>query len=218
MNFNINNKQFLKEYPYIFIDFDGVIKDSVEVKSNAFTKLFDPFGQEVSIMVKNHHEENSGISRYEKIPLYLSWAGEKPSDILVKNYCKRFSNYVKQNVIDSNWVPGICEFLQQNYKKNMFFLVTATPKFEIDEIIEALEIKSFFTEVFGSPIDKNTAIKTTLKKYSIPSSASAMIGDTIHDFEAAKQNEILFLLRKTILNKDLQIQFQNCSFKDFINE
>ena len=36
--------KLLKEFQAIFLDFDGVIKDSVEIKSNAFEQLFLPSG------------------------------------------------------------------------------------------------------------------------------------------------------------------------------
>lgn len=55
----------------IFWDFDGVIKDSVSVKTLAFEKLFLPYGKKIAQKVKNHHEANGGVSRFEKIPLYL---------------------------------------------------------------------------------------------------------------------------------------------------
>ena len=46
----------------IFWDFDGVIKDSVKVKSTAFGELFAPFGEDIVNRVIEHHEANSGIS------------------------------------------------------------------------------------------------------------------------------------------------------------
>ena len=218
MHFNINNKQFLTEYPYVLLDFDGVIKDSVEIKSNAFMRLFDPFGQDVVIKVRNHHEENGGMSRYEKLPLYLRWAGEEPSDNLVKEYSKRFSKFVKQNVIDSEWVPGILDFFGKNFDKNTFFLVTATPQFEIEEILLSLNIRNFFKEVIGAPTKKTDAIQMLLEKYFIAPESSAMIGDSISDYQAAKENGVLFILRSTNLNKNLQNKCKNFMFMDFINE
>ena len=218
MNFNINNKQFLAEYPYVFIDFDGVIKDSVEIKSNAFMRLFDPFGQDVAIKVRNHHEENGGMSRYEKLPLYFRWAGKEPSDNLVKEYSKRFSKLVKQNVIDSEWVPGILDFFGKNFDKNTFLLVTSTPQFEIEEILLSLNIRIFFKEVIGAPTKKTDAIQMLLEKYFIAPESSVMIGDSISDYHAAKENGVLFLLRSTDLNKNLQYKCKNHTFIDFINE
>ena len=59
----------------IFIDFDGVIKESLDIKADAFESLFSKFGNDISQKIRKHHDKNSGISRFEKIPLYLEWAG-----------------------------------------------------------------------------------------------------------------------------------------------
>ena len=63
----------LKEGRVVFWDFDGVIKDSVLVKSKGYEKLFLPFGKEVVDRVNQHHENNGGVSRYEKI--HYIWVG-----------------------------------------------------------------------------------------------------------------------------------------------
>ena len=55
-----------KEIEAIFWDFDGVIKDSVEIKSDAFEDLFSPFGLNLSKKVRKHHENNTGLTRYDK--------------------------------------------------------------------------------------------------------------------------------------------------------
>ena len=56
--------ELLKNYDVIFWDFDGVIKESVEVKSNAFEQLFSPFGKEVS--KKQMIEELDSLVDYYK--------------------------------------------------------------------------------------------------------------------------------------------------------
>ena len=60
----------------IFWDFDGVIKDSVSLKSDAFSELFSSSDKAVVNKINEHHELNGGVSRYEKIPLYLEWSGK----------------------------------------------------------------------------------------------------------------------------------------------
>ena len=40
--------EYIKKAKTIFWDFDGVIKDSVSVKSDAFEELFLPFGSDVA--------------------------------------------------------------------------------------------------------------------------------------------------------------------------
>ena len=190
----------------IIFDFDGVIKDSVEVKSVAFAKLFEPFGQDLAIKVRKHHEANGGMPRHEKLPLYLSWAFKVPSENILKVHSERFAKLVKQNVIDSEWVPGVLQYLEEEHDKQSFFLLTATPQSEIEEILSPLKIKHFFKEIIGAPTTKVDAIKILLKKYMIIPKNSVMIDDSSTDYNAAKLNGVPFVLRRTNLNKTLQTQ------------
>ena len=62
----------IDRFDYLLFDFDGVIKESNLIKGEVFKKIFKDFGPEVTSKIFNHHISNGGISRYEKIPLYLS--------------------------------------------------------------------------------------------------------------------------------------------------
>ena len=192
-----------KKLDTIFLDFDGVIKDSVEVKSEAFVKLFKPFGLNIAQRVKGHHESN-GASRYDKFPLYLEWAGQEISKGVIDDYSDKFSELVKQQVIDSNWVPGVVEFISKNYHQSFFFILTNTPQLEIEEILLALNIRHFFKDVIGAPVNKADGMKHLIEKYSLNNKKSLMIGDAISDYNASTVNDVNFVLRKTKLNKILQ--------------
>jgi phosphoglycolate phosphatase-like HAD superfamily hydrolase len=193
----------------IFWDFDGVIKDSVEVKSDAFESLFSPFGESISKKVRQHHEEHGGMSRFDKIPIYLAWAGKDPTQRIVDQYADKFSQLVKQKVIGSSWVVGIKEYLQEHYCKQHFFLVTATPQLEIEYILDQLKIKLYFQKVIGSPINKGKAVESLLKEYDIDPIQAIMVGDSISDYKAAESNHVAFVLRRTSLNEELQKKL-NC--------
>ena len=188
----------------IFWDFDGVIKDSVEVKTDAYTRLFLPYGEEVSSRVKRHHEVNGGMSRFDKIPLYLLWAGEIATPELISEFCGKFSSLVFQAVIDAPWVPGVREYLLINSGVKNFVLVTATPQDEIQKIIELLEIDQCFREVHGAPKQKTIAIKEVLSRLKFLPENALMIGDAETDLQAAKANSVPFLLRCTPLNLSIQ--------------
>jgi len=201
----------------VFFDFDGVIKDSMEVKSDAFAMIFSDFGEEVSSKVRSHHEANGGMSRYKKIPLYLSWAGLSPSNSLIKKYIGRFSRLVKQQVIDCEWVAGVEEFIYAYNNKIKMFVVTATPQSEIEEILEALEIYGCFIEVVGAPAIKKDAVKELVRKYSVDPQKSVMIGDSMSDFQAASENHVVFVLRKTQLNVSMQTKLDCAMIDNFID-
>lgn len=207
----------IKEAKTIFWDFDGVIKDSVLIKSEAFERLFQPFGDEVSKKVKKHHEENGGMSRFEKLPIYLEWAGKNSSKSLVLEYEKKFSKIVMQKVIDSPWVAGVLDYLEKNAQKQKFFIVTATPHTEIIKILKELEIIKLFKQVIGSPTSKKIAINQLLTQHKIKLDYALMIGDSNSDYEAAMENKVKFVLRKTELNKNLQKKLKCKMINDFLN-
>jgi phosphoglycolate phosphatase-like HAD superfamily hydrolase len=202
----------------VFWDFDGVIKDSVDVKTAAFERLFRPYGAEVARRVGRHHAAHGGVSRFDKIPLYLNWAGEPANPALVEAFCERFSQGVLQAVIDSRWVPGVREYLQQNFPRQYFVLVTATPQEEIEQIIVALGLSRCFREVHGAPTKKASAIGAVLARKNYMPEHALMIGDSETDRQAAHSNAVPFLLRRTPLNLSIQATYNGPMFDDLNDE
>lgn len=188
----------------VFWDFDGVIKESVTVKSDAFERLFLPYGREIAVRVRRHHEENGGVSRYDKIPVYLKWAGEDASEANIQDFCSRFSELAFMAVIESPWVPGVREYIQANHDRQDFFLVTATPQEEIERILDALGIAHCFVDVLGAPKPKALAVGEVLKRRNCSPGKALVIGDSETDLAAAEANHVPFLLRRTGLNVSLQ--------------
>ena len=210
--------KLLRDSKLIFWDFDGVIKDSVATKADAFEALFVPFSTSLSKRVREHHEANGGISRYDKMPLYLKWAGEPASLTQVHDYCERFSAIVLEAVIASDWVPGVLDYLTLNCTNQEFVLLTATPQNEIDYILQALKIRNLFSDVFGSPKEKDNAMADVLENYRFKAIDALMIGDSSSDMIAARINKVPFVLRRTKLNISIQ---QNCGglvIDNFCNE
>lgn len=216
MEFNV--AQNLRAASLIFWDFDGVIKDSVGVKTDAFERLFLPYGTEIASRVRQHHEANGGVSRFEKMPLYLTWAGELVSPAQVEAFCDRFSQSVLQEVIDAPWVSGVREYLLQHCAEQYFVLVTATPQEEIEHILVALELAHCFREVHGAPTQKASAIRAVLARQKCVPDQALMIGDAETDRQAAQANAVPFLLRRTPLNHSLQASYGGPMFDDLNDE
>jgi phosphoglycolate phosphatase-like HAD superfamily hydrolase len=209
--------QILKPLNLIFWDFDGVIKDSVIAKGYAFEYLFSDCDEEVLSQIREHHLKFGGVSRFKKIPMYLNFAGIPSSNLIIKKYSEKFSSIVKDLVIESPWVPGVFEYLESNYSRQQFILVTATPKIEIDEILMELNISDFFREVYGYSISKANGIALGIEMFKFELNKTIMIGDSLSDFNAAIDNNVPFLLRQTSSNIDLQNDLNCLMFKDFIN-
>jgi phosphoglycolate phosphatase-like HAD superfamily hydrolase len=204
----------IDKYQLVFWDFDGVIKESVDIKTHAFVSLFDGYGLDVAEKVRAHHVANGGMSRFDKIPLYLQWADEDPSEDRVKEFCDCFSRLVLQGVIDAPWVPGAENYLRSNPHQQSFMLISATPQDELDLILQALELKKCFSGVFGAPVTKNDAIRITLENSGISYEDCLMIGDAHADMEAAQANHVPFLLRSHATNTAVFSDYTGPTIKD----
>lgn len=202
-------------YRALFWDFDGVIKDSVDVKTDAFVKLFKDYDADITKKIKEHHLANGGMSRFDKLPIYIQWSGQEPSEEKIQSYLKQFSQIVFQDVINSSWVPGVEAYLRENRYEQKFVLVSATPYDELKEILKALNLQSCFDLVFGSPHSKRNAISCTISDFSISASECLMIGDAKADFDAANFNKIDFLLRKHKSNISVFHDYMGLSVVDF---
>jgi phosphoglycolate phosphatase-like HAD superfamily hydrolase len=207
----------LRRYRILFWDFDGVIKESVTIKTDAYVALFEPFGPQLAARVREHHECNGGMSRLEKIPLYLRWSGAEPSTEQVDEYCAAFAHAVRQRVIDCPWVAGVREYLAQNHARQRCVLITATPQAEMIDILAALRIAAWFREVHGAPTSKAQAIAAVLQRWRCAPTEALVIGDSRSDYQAALTAGPDFLLRRTPLNRKLQSEFGGPQCENFVD-
>jgi len=204
----------IKYAKIVFWDFDGVIKESVDVKREAFARLFDGCSDDLRKRIMMHHDDNGGVSRYEKIPVYLEWLGRVPTNELINEYSNKFSQIVKSEVIDSEWVPCVEDYIVNNNYQQIFILVSATPQQEIEEIVSGVNLINCFDKVFGSSTSKCDAISETLLNLNISESKCVMIGDSVSDLMASKYNNVPFVLRKHSSNKKITMEFDGCIIHD----
>ena len=208
----------MKEKKAIFWDFDGVIKESVDVKTEAYIRFFDEYGPEISAKVRMHHEANGGLSRFEKIPIYLDWAGVNVTETLLERCCMDFAEMVVEKVIDSKWVKGAREYLEKNNSRQRFVIVTGTPQKEMELILWRIGIDKWFDLVYGAPFPKHDAVRSVIDSWGLMPKDCLLIGDSGSDLKAAVDNDIEFLLRLTKVNHNIQAQHSGRVIKDFSNE
>lgn len=199
----------------VFWDFDGVVKESVDIKTRAFVDLFRPYGEEVARRVEAHHLQNGGMSRFEKIPLYVKWAGLDGTRELIDQLCARFAAIVEDAVVSSDWVPGVERLLRQSGNRSIFVLATATPQAEIESILHRLSLERRFARVFGAPTSKKDALAQGLRQFNVDPGSALMIGDATADLEAARANNVPFLLRRHGTNEKIFEHYTGTSIKDF---
>mgnify|MGYP001296350690 CR=1 FL=1 len=185
---------------YLIYDFDGVICDSVNIKTEAFLELYKNENNHIKTQIKNYHLDNGGVSRFKKIKYF-------ETIILKKKYSKSknkvltdyFGELVKEKVTNSEYINGALEFLKKKINYSKQFICTGTPELEIKEILKNREIDYLFDEVYGSPKTKTEIINKIIKDNCIKNSDCVFFGDTMTDYNASVKTGVPFV---GIMNKN----------------
>jgi len=201
----------------IIFDFDGVIAESVQVKTDAFASLYEQYGDNIVTKVIEHHEANGGMSRFKKIKLYHeSFLNKTITNEKIEDLANQFSKLVVRKVIDSPYVPGVLKYIQKCYEKYNLFISTGTPTNEIKQILSARDIAEYFIGIHGSPEKKSLHITKIISKYNYHPDELIFYGDANTDINAAKQASVPFILIKNSYNQDLVKNFKGKIINNFI--
>jgi phosphoglycolate phosphatase-like HAD superfamily hydrolase len=178
----------------IIFDFDGVIVESLEVKTDAFRQLFSGHPEHVDEVVRLH-VENQGLSRYEKFRIIYRDLLRRPlgADELAR-LDREFSALVYERVVACDFVAGAPEFLARASRELRCFVASATPQEELVRIVGARGLASRFTGVFGSPRGKSEIIAGVLDD-GVAAGAALCVGDALSDYRAASANDVAFIGR-----------------------
>jgi beta-phosphoglucomutase len=193
--------------PIIILDFDGVILESVSVKTEAFRTLFS-FAPEYVGEIEQFHRYNGGMSRFDKFRyIYDHILKRELNPDTFNTLSEKFSALVFQGVVNAPFVPGAKEFLKQWCAKIPLYIVSATPEPELMDIVQKRNIKSFFRKVYGSPRKKTDCIREILTESGTPANEVLFIGDAKNDLEAARATGVRFIGRVAAGEKNV---FRNC--------
>jgi HAD superfamily hydrolase (TIGR01549 family) len=185
----------IDKYKAFFFDFDGVVVDSLDIKTEAFGQLYEPFGEEIMLRVKEYHLANGGVSRFEKIRYYhRNLLNKEISQEQVSALAEKFSDIVFAKVMKAPFISGVIEFLdllKQNQKK--MFVISATPDSEIKRIVGGRQLDKYFLDIKGSPIAKKENLSCLIKKEKVDVSKCVYFGDALQDFNAAISLGVAFV-------------------------
>ena len=188
----------------IIFDFDGVVLESLNVKTNAFKKLYEPYGSDISKRVVEHHLENGGVSRFDKIKFYHNiFLGEDIDEKKIQKIAQKFSEMVVNEIMKVPFVDGAKQFIEDNYKRYLMFISSATPTNELNFICKQRKIAKYFQGIFGSPDSKSKHISSIITNYSLNNREIVFIGDSSSDLDAANTHNLTFIARLSGVSNNL---------------
>ncbi len=180
----------------IIFDFDGVLAESVDVKTRAFAELFKPEGAAAVKKIVGYHLRHTGVSRFEKFRYIYGKILKRP--LSGKEFgllCRKFSCLVTDEVIKAPYVKGAGAFLKKFHKKYDIFVASATPQREMRHIIKRRAMAPYFKKVYGSPRSKEDIVRMAIKESGVSPSEAVYIGDAGSDYSAAAANGVKFIAR-----------------------
>jgi len=178
----------------IIFDFDGVLVESVDIKTEAFAKLFENEGPEIVNKVVEYHLAHGGVSRFKKFDyIYNELLKRQITDDIRMELGNKFAKLVIQNVLYAPWISGVQEFLENFYKKLDLYIVSGTPENELKYIVENRSASKYFKGIHGSPTTKGVLIKHILSTHSYKNEHVVFIGDAITDLNGALEANVFFI-------------------------
>lgn len=200
----------------IFFDFDGVIAESVNAKTEAFREMYIEHGSEIADKVVEYHINNGGVSRFEKFKYWeKAFFNRDISENEVQRLAQRFSDLVLDKVISAEEVVGVEIFLKKYAHNLRFWIITGTPTTEIKVITEKRKLTDYFVGIHGSPENKKYWTEHLIDKFELDREETMFLGDATTDYEAAKHSNLHFALRDNEENYELFKEFKGLRFSDF---
>lgn len=180
----------------VAFDFDGVVLESMEVKTRAFEALFAPEGPQAVSAILALHQAHGGISRFEKFRYAYREILKRPlGPEEEKTLGERFNALVEEAVAASEWVPGAREFLEAYHERLPLFVASGTPQEELRRIVEKRGLTPFFRGIYGTPATKEEILINITAAVGCPPAVILMLGDATSDYEGALRAGTRFIGR-----------------------
>ena len=181
----------------MLFDFDGVILESAEIKTDAFRDLFSDYPAHVAEIVQLHLR-HSGISRHIKFEMIHRDILRLPFDAAKdEELGRRFEALVMEKVLSCQMVPGARDVLDRFTGRLPMALISGTPGAELAAIVRRRGLERYFDAVHGSPPAKREWISRLLLAGRWQPERVVMVGDGLSDFEAARDSGVHFVGRVT---------------------
>lgn len=179
----------------IIFDFDGVILNSVNLKTDAFEKIYSKHDDYIRDTIKKYHLENGGLSRTKKFRYFEKVLLKKNlvTNQDINDLCYKFEKLLSIKILKVPFIKGAYQFLKKNHLKYDLYISTGTPQKEINQIVKKRKLNKYFVNIYGSPVNKKTHIKNILEKGNLKKNEVIFVGDAKNDYEAAKKANIRFI-------------------------
>jgi phosphoglycolate phosphatase-like HAD superfamily hydrolase len=182
------------------LDFDGVVVESNDIKTQAFDRVFSRFPAYKERLMQFHFA-NISLARGEKFNYLLELMAEENNEKLKREVSIEFSEYTTDLILSAPLVKGIENFFNQFSGKVPLYLASVTPEEDLNLILKYRNLNCWFDGVYGCPPwIKSNAIRDVLLQKGINADQCLLIGDSEGDRAAALEVGVRFIARNSGLS------------------
>lgn len=172
-------------------DFDGTIAETNLLKTEAFSYISKPFGEDVNKWFVEYHRANGGVTRQVKIKELC----HKFNDLdLYDSLMEQYASFLKENWFTSPLLKGFRIFIESSDTVNI--ILSGGSKVEIEDYLEHHKLSQYFEAVYGNPISKYDNLETIKDKYLNGEVTVDFYGDSRLDFELSESIGANFIFQK----------------------
>ena len=192
-------KFLLSDFKCVVFDCDGVLFDTVPVKTNAFRDwVAEKWPQHENDFI-DYHLGAYGINRkLQIIHFFENILKQNWTEKILSQEIDRLSKINRVSIFDSPWVRGSKPFLDQLQEERMpMFVLSGTPEEELVEFLQRKKVDHLFKRIIGYPCQKEDGLRLIVNDEGHLPSEVLFVGDANADAKAAQLNLIPFVYRKS---------------------
>ncbi len=186
----------------IVFDFDGVILESANIKTEAFMELYADYPEKVQA-IRDYHIAQAGISRYVKFEhIQRNILGLPYTEKIRKQVSADFECLTRERIFRCPQVPGAEDLLLGLRGRVVRIVGSGTPQAELELIVAKRGMGAWFEELWGTPRLKADILRDVMARHALSPQEVLMVGDGMSDYDAAREAGTRFLARETETNFD----------------
>ncbi len=177
----------------IVFDCDGVILESMAIKTRAFARIGEMYGPEARDRLLMFHKVNGGVSRLKKFAwLYREVLGREITPEESDELSRRFERIALEEIRRCELVPGVQETLDCRLGRTPMYVCSGAPHEELNTILRDRGLDRYFVEICGSPPAKTELLRSIVRRAKVDPAETVMVGDSVTDLRAAEAVGTLF--------------------------
>ena len=178
-------------YKIIVFDFDGVLVDSNRIKHEAWYDVFGELPENEKLAAYEFFPKIDGDSPNRTRRVILDGVfralgrPEHQLSELVEIYSAKYNAITQAGILKLGLISGAMKTLEDLSKKYHLYLNSSTPIDALNESVDNLEIRKYFSGIYGRPETKESALEKIFAIENVDGSQVVFVGDAEADRNAA---------------------------------